>query len=273
MGDVKWIKIVTDIFDNRKIKQIEKMPEGDSIIVIWVKLLCLAGATNDRGLIYFTKEIPYTDDMLATEFNRPIQTVKLALKTFVRFNMVELIDDIYHISSWEKYQSVDRMEQIREGNRRRVAEYRERKRLSDGNVTCSVTVTDCNAIDKDKDKEKDIDKERKKEERKKPAASYDLILDASPLSEAVRDAMRDFIQMRKLIKAPLTNRALTLLVKKLAGMTSDPEEQIEILNRSIENSWKGIFPLHGNEEKKAGRRSVADDLEKSYDMMSKWAEG
>lgn len=39
MADVKWIKIATDIFDNRKIKQIEAMPKGEAIIVIWIKLI------------------------------------------------------------------------------------------------------------------------------------------------------------------------------------------------------------------------------------------
>ena len=82
MADVKWIKVATDIFDNRKIKQIEIMPEGDSIIVIWIKLLCLAGSINDRGQIYLTQEIPYTDQMLATQFGRPLPIVKLALKVY-----------------------------------------------------------------------------------------------------------------------------------------------------------------------------------------------
>ena len=82
MADVKWIKIAVDMFDNRKIKQIGSMPEGDSLLLMWVQLLCLAGNVNDGGFIYLTKEIPYTDEMLATQFNKPISTVRLALKTF-----------------------------------------------------------------------------------------------------------------------------------------------------------------------------------------------
>jgi predicted phage replisome organizer len=61
MAEVKWIKIATDIFDNQKIKIIESMPEGDAIIVIWFKILMLAGNVNDGGSVYFTKDIPYTD--------------------------------------------------------------------------------------------------------------------------------------------------------------------------------------------------------------------
>ena len=90
MADVKWIKMATDIFDNRKIRQIECLPDGDAIIVIWMKLLCLAGNINDMGYVYFTKEIPYTEQMLATQFNKPLATVQLALRTFEQFRMIEV---------------------------------------------------------------------------------------------------------------------------------------------------------------------------------------
>ena len=49
MAEVKWIKIVTDVFDDEKILLIESLPEADSIIVIWFKLLCLAGKHKDRN--------------------------------------------------------------------------------------------------------------------------------------------------------------------------------------------------------------------------------
>lgn len=163
-NEVKWIKLAVDLFDNRKIRQIEKMPDGDSIIVIWVKLLCVAGKVNDGGQIYFTQEIPYTEEMLATEFNRPLNTVRMALKIFQSFGMIEVTDDIYKISSWAEWQNIDGLEKLRDQNRKRVAAYRERKRL-ESNVTGNVTVTQSNDIDKDKDIE--VDKETDKEIEKK----------------------------------------------------------------------------------------------------------
>ena len=159
MADIKWIKIVTDMFDNRKIRQIECLPDGDSIIVIWMKLLCLAGQTNDNGMVYFTKDIPYTEQMLAQQFNRPLTTIQMALKTFEQFGMVELVDNILHISNWEKYQNIEGMEKIREQTRKRVAKHRANQKLLESNVTCNVTVTQSNAtdIDIDKDIDKDIE--------------------------------------------------------------------------------------------------------------------
>ena len=154
MAEVKWIKIVTNIFDNRKIKQIETLPDGDTIIIIWFKLLCLTGQINDKGYVYLTQEVPYTEEMLSTEFNRPLKTIQLAMKTFQTFGMVEIIDDIYHISNWENYQNVEGLEKIREQTRKRVAKYREKQKLLPSNDTVTLR----NAIDIDKEIDKEIDK-------------------------------------------------------------------------------------------------------------------
>ena len=88
MAEVKWIKIVVDIFDDDKIKLIEALPDGDSIIVCWFKLLCLAGQKNNFGILMLNERIAYTDEMLATIFRRPLQTVRLALETFEQFGMI-----------------------------------------------------------------------------------------------------------------------------------------------------------------------------------------
>lgn len=157
--DIKWIKLATNIFDNKKIKQIETLPEGDSIIVIWFKILALAGSVNDNGFVYFTKDIPYTDQMLAAYFNRPLTTIQMAISIFEKYGMIEIVDNVIFVSNWEKYQNVEGMERVREQTRKRVAKHRELKKL-ECNVTGNVTVTQSNAtdIDIDIDKRKDIPK-------------------------------------------------------------------------------------------------------------------
>lgn len=159
MGEVKWIKIVTDIFDNRKIRQIEVMPDGDSILVIWFKLICLAGRINDNGLVYVTEDIPYTDEMLAAQFNRPLATVRLALNIFEKFKMIEIVDNFLCLPSWEKYQSTDKLEKMRSKHAERQARYRERKRLELAEVTSHVAsrVTSRDALEEDKEEDREID--------------------------------------------------------------------------------------------------------------------
>lgn len=163
MADVKWIKIVTNIFDNRKVRQIEAMPEGDSILVIWFKLICLAGTINDNGMIYLTPEIPYTDEMLASQFGRPLTVVRLALKTFQAFGMIDIVDNFLCLPSWEKYQNAEKLEGIRSKNAERQARYRERQRakMAGNTVTPALPVTLHNAIDIDTD----VDIEGEREEK------------------------------------------------------------------------------------------------------------
>ena len=158
MAEVKWIKICTDIFDDEKILLIESMPEADSIIVVWFKLLCMAGKQNNGGVFMLNEKIAYTDEMLATIFRKPLNTVRLALKTFERFGMIEVVNDAYTIPNWEKHQSLDKLEKAKERNRQRVAAHREKqKQIAQCNDYSNVTVTPCNAIDKDKDKDKEKD--------------------------------------------------------------------------------------------------------------------
>ena len=85
MAEIKWIKITTDMFDNRKIKHLRKMPEGNNIVLIWVMLLTMAGRCNSGGLIFLTENIPYTPKMLADELGFEENTVLLALKALEEF--------------------------------------------------------------------------------------------------------------------------------------------------------------------------------------------
>ena len=79
------------VFDDEKIMLIENLPSADSIIVIWFKLLCLAGKNNNSGVFILNDKIAYTDEMLATVFRRDINTVRLALKTFENYGMIEIV--------------------------------------------------------------------------------------------------------------------------------------------------------------------------------------
>ena len=71
-------------------------------------------------------------------------------------------------------------------------------------------------------------------------------LESMELSDSLKETLKDFIQMRKEIKAPMSCRALTLTINKLNSLSDSESIQIEILNQSIMNSWKGIFELKNN---------------------------
>jgi len=196
MADVKWIKLATGLPDNRKIKQIRRLPDGDTIALMWIFLMCLAGETNDDGMVYFTPEIPFTEEMLADQFSIDINTIRLGLTTFQRFGMIEVVDDIICLPSWEKWQSVDKLSEIREQTRKRVAKHREKQKLSAGNVTCNVTVTESNATDKDTEEDKEEDKKEKRTDYQLIADMYNSICKSFPSIRSLSDARKKAIAAR-----------------------------------------------------------------------------
>ena len=168
MAEVKWIKVCTDIFDDDKILLIESMPKADSLLVIWFKLLCMAGKQNNDGVFMLNEKTPYTDKMLATIFHRPVNIVKSALEVFEQFGMIEVVNGTYTIPNWEKHQNLDRLEQARAKTKQRVQKHREKQKSisdfnadvtqcnADCNVTCNADVTQCNADRIEREEEGEI---------------------------------------------------------------------------------------------------------------------
>ena len=163
MADVKWIKLTTDMFDNRKIKHLRRLPDGNNIVLLWVMLLTMAGRCNAGGMIFLTENIPYTPKMLADELGFEESTVILGIEALEQLCMVVSNNGFFTIAGWGEYQNLEGLETIREQNRQRVAKHREQKRLQDcnaGNVTGNVTVTLRNATDIDIEKDKEIEVEK-----------------------------------------------------------------------------------------------------------------
>ena len=165
MADVKWIKLTTDIFDDEKILMIEALPSADTIIVIWFKLLAFAGKSNNNGVFMMSNRIPYTEEMLAAIFRRDTNTVKLALKTFEQFGMIEIIDDVITIPNWDKHQSLDAYEKKKERDRRLQAERRARQKAligesSDNRLTSDEQCNDGQTTVAVSEEEEDLEQEK-----------------------------------------------------------------------------------------------------------------
>lgn len=260
MAEIKWIKITTDMFDNRKIRHLRRLPDGNSIVLIWVMLLTMAGRCNSSGMIFLTENIPYTPKMLADELDFEENTVKLALSALEQLNMIVTDNGFFSIAGWDEYQNIEGMEKIREQNRIRKQKQRAKAALLEPGHVMS---RDSHATDKEEDK----DKEKKKKKEIK-TYSDDADLNRSILA---------FMEFRKSIKKPMTDHAVDLLISKLNGMTSYIPEQIEIINQSIVNGWQGVFPLK-NEQAQTVRQGYqkqtkADELNDFYAMAAQFGEG
>jgi len=242
LSEIKWIKLQTDIFDNRKIKQLERLPDGDTLVVIWLKILVLAGSVNDGGLVYFTKDIPYTEQLLATEFNRPLATVQFALQTFQQFGMIEIVNDLIHVSNWERYQNIEGLEKVREQNRIRAKRwYDKQKALPDSNVSSNVSLTQSNASDKDIEEESD---------KKRSDGSACAARTATQIAEEViagwgeelQTAVRDWLSYKKEKRQGYKETGLKSLLSQIRHEADEhgDEAVIQVIRTSMSSNYQGI---------------------------------
>ena len=158
MAEVKWVKLTTDMFDNRKIRYLRTLPEGNSMVLIWVMLITMAGRCNAGGKIFLTENIPYTPKMLADELDFEENTVRLALEALARLNMIVTCPEgFFSIANWEEYQNADRLAELREYNRLAKQRSREKKKLLQ--EVNDLSLTGQPGHDTEEEKEKETEKE------------------------------------------------------------------------------------------------------------------
>ena len=246
--DVKWIKIATDIFDDEKIAIIEAMPDADVMIVIWFKILALAGKVNTSGVLMINDRIAYTDEMLATIFRRKLSQVKMALEVFENLDMIEIVNGVVTIPNWNKHQQLDAIENRREYQKEYMRERRDKqKQLALGNP-CK-TNSKPNSKPNGKQGVSTLDNisysnsslSKSLEDVKK----QEVIINEYFEDTTLNSAFIDFIKMRKSLKnGAMTERAITMMINKLNKY--EVETAIKMLEQSIVNNWKDVYEVKEN---------------------------
>ena len=146
-NDVKWIKFMVGTFDGESFKKIKRAKIGgesfrDKLTAVWFELMDLAGKSNHNGMLISGSELPYqNEEDIAIMLDRDVKEIELCMAFYVKENMVEIIDNIYRLSNWEKYQNIKGLEDIREQTRLRVAKFREKQKEIVCNDTCNTNVT------------------------------------------------------------------------------------------------------------------------------------
>lgn len=178
MNEVKWIKLEVGMFDGMSFKKIKRAKIGgesfrDKLTAVWFELMDFAGKCNNDGALSRHKEmpcendeIPYTElEDIATMIDRDEEELKLCMSFYIKEGMVSIIDDVYSLSNWSKYQNEEGLNKIKEQNRLRKQRQREREK--------ELLPAECHAEHRDmsrdtsrdvtlqnKNIERDIDKEK-----------------------------------------------------------------------------------------------------------------
>lgn len=123
--------------------------------------------------------------------------------------------------------------------------------VSNTDTTCIQSVSNLDTQER-KGKER-----KEKGKRKDIHAAYAAVIDGFTDNEELKATLSEFVTMRSMINKPMTEKALSLLIAKLKGMSTDNDTQIAILNQSILHNWQSIYPL----KEKPTPTTSTEDLE------------
>ena len=296
MSDVKWIKIKTDIFDDEKVKIIDTLPDNDAILVIWFKLLTLAGKVNEEGYLFLNSKTPYTLDMLSAIFNRKKSTISLALKTFEQFDMVEIEDnDLINISNWGKHQNIEGLDKIKKQRRERQRKFREKKKQkllsNDSNVTDNVNETLSNGTELELEVEVEVEEERDSKNNKFDYKSiyeyyitqenlvshtnytdsmYKSMKSAKEKYDLTEEQMKriikdhnDIIKLAENTEYPVKRRRLDILFgQKVNNNATSPLIFAEYLDGGKKSDY--LYKLRNEKSSKVNYKDVYDDIPEGF---------
>ena len=156
MYNLQWLKISTNFFDNNKVKLLESEKDGDTLIRVWIQFLTIAMKCNYQGRLSITEEKTMTVDEFSKIMGKSKKRITKCLEKFEELKMIIIEDNFYKIKNWSKYQSADKLEEIRLQNCLRQQKYREKKKSE--TEKSNVTITQRNTKEEKKIRNK-IEKE------------------------------------------------------------------------------------------------------------------
>lgn len=242
-----WLKLKSDFFDDDTIKFIEEQENGIKYSNFYLKL-CLKSLKTDGKLIRLVGEtlIPYDINSLSKLTGVEFDTVRSAMQLFESIGLIKVLE------SGEIYLSqIDELIGSETDKAQMMRRLRAERKLDSNNVTQMLPEIE---IEKDIEIEKNIKKEKNKKRK-----TFEEVLAENNCSEELESSIRDFIDMRKTIKKPMTSKALELLFKNLEKLTNLEEEKIEILNQSIEHSWQTVYPLKTNNMRNSSKGEIKEE--------------
>lgn len=86
-----WLKLKEDFFEEKYIRALRRLPDGDALVIVYLKLQLKSLKTE--GIIKYDHIMPSVADELALLLDEDVNKVKLALQAIVSMGMAELWDD------------------------------------------------------------------------------------------------------------------------------------------------------------------------------------
>lgn len=183
------------------------------------------------SLEHLSKEINLSVMQIRTAINKLKSTNEITVKTTNKYTLITIV-------KYNDYQCQDIIDN-------------KQNNTQDNNQITNEQQTNNKQITTNKNDKNIKNQKEKKNINKK--TEIDNFINQNFTNEELKNTVYEFIKMRKAIKKPLTTRGLELMIKKLYNLTTNIDEQIQILNNSIMNNWQGIFPLKKDIKKQTNK--------------------
>ena len=240
-----WLKLQNDFFSRKEIKRLRRIAGGDTLTIIYLKMLCRS--LKDNGRLYYDGLDNDFVSELAMDIDEDTENVQITVNYLIKTGLLEQIDEVeYTLKDAESNTGTETAVAAR------VRKHRERQKA----LQCNTDVTAVKQlgnveIEKEKDKEIDKEKEEEKEEEKKeerPSSSEILKLYADsihPVSSLVEaDKLRVLIEAHgETFVAKAIERAVMRNKRSLAYITG------------ILNNWEANGYDEGIEGKRTEKQS------------------
>ena len=153
-----WLKLKEDFFEEKQIRYLRKLPEGDKLVIAYLKMQLKSLRTE--GFIKYDQIMPNNEEELAMILDEDINIIKLMIQALIKAKAIEVLDDgSFYLIAMQDLVG-------KEGeSAERVRRFRERQNQK--TLQCNTYVTECNTeIEKEIKikKDKDVQKKQKSSE-------------------------------------------------------------------------------------------------------------
>ena len=235
-----WLKLQVSFFQELIIKQLRTLPEGDSIVLLYLKLLLKA--INTEGIIYYQNILPSLHEEIALDTGEKTALVKLTISALCQYHAAVFLDD----QSLQLLYLED-MVGSESASAARVRNHRANQKLlkekEQAALQCNATVTEGNTTE--------ISSSTEIEEI--PSYFADTVLNSMFFS---------YLEYRKENGKEVKGKAIGYCIDKLESLSNSPVEQVAIIKQTIQNGWTDFFPVKEKKEKE----------KKSGSNVSSWLE-
>ena len=239
-----WLKLQVGFFQELIIKQLRTLPDGDSIVLLYLKLLLKA--INTEGIIYYQNILPTLDEEIALDTGEKPALVRLTISALLEYHAAIILENkSLQLLYLEDMVGSETDSAVRVRNHRANQKLlKEKERLL---LQCNAEVTEGNPPDFSGNTEKENSEKEETNYREKgeeiPTYFSDPVLNSMFLS---------YMEYRKECGKEVKGNAIDYCIEKLEALSQNPKERIAIIKQTIQNGWTDFFPLKVQKKKQKG---------------------